>query len=189
MTERHHFHFSISCIGEGNGNPFQCSCLENPRDGGAWWAAVSWVAQSWTWLKRLSSSSTVWWFSKCGLQTVRSPWDPFGDLQKGNYFYNTKRLFTFCSVLIFALKVHSHGLPKSLVLYCKQGNGSKLLIWLILISWTHFSNILCDKKANSHPAPVLYTKVWLIDFSMIEGIPRYDGWFPGKPPFGCLVVD
>ena len=70
-----------------------------------------------------------------------------------------------------------------------QGNGSKLLIWLILISGTHFSNILCDKKANSHPAPVLYTKVWLIDFSMIEGIPRYDGWFPGKPPFGCLVVD
>ena len=43
-----HFHFSLSCIGEGNGNPLQCSCLENPRDGGAWWAAVSGVAQSWT---------------------------------------------------------------------------------------------------------------------------------------------
>ena len=40
MTERFHFHFSLSCIGEGNGNPLQCSCLENPRDGGAWWAAV-----------------------------------------------------------------------------------------------------------------------------------------------------
>ena len=40
MTERLHFHFSLSCIGEGNGNPLQCSCLENPRDGGAWWAAV-----------------------------------------------------------------------------------------------------------------------------------------------------
>ena len=40
ITERLHFHFSLSCIGEGNGNPFQCSCLENPRDGGAWWAAV-----------------------------------------------------------------------------------------------------------------------------------------------------
>ena len=39
-TERLHFHFSLSCIGEGNGNPLQCSCLENPRDGGAWWAAV-----------------------------------------------------------------------------------------------------------------------------------------------------
>ena len=58
MTERLHFHFSLSCIGEGNGNPFQCSCLKNTRDGGAWWAAVSGVAQSWTRLKRLSSSST-----------------------------------------------------------------------------------------------------------------------------------
>ena len=58
MSERFHFHFSLSCIGEGNGNPLQCSCLENPRDGGAWWAAVAGVAQSWTRLKRLSSSSS-----------------------------------------------------------------------------------------------------------------------------------
>ena len=57
MTERLHFHFSLSCIGEGNGNPLQYSCLENPRDGGTWWAAVYGVAQSRTWLKRLSSSS------------------------------------------------------------------------------------------------------------------------------------
>ena len=57
-TERLHFHFSLSCIGEGNGNPLQCSCLENPRDGEAWWAAVSGVAQSCTRLKRLSSSSS-----------------------------------------------------------------------------------------------------------------------------------
>ena len=52
-TERLPFHFSLSCIGEGNGNPLQCSCLENPRDGGAWWAAVYGVAQSRTRLKRL----------------------------------------------------------------------------------------------------------------------------------------
>ena len=58
MTERLPFHFSLSCIGEGNGNSLQCSCLENPRDGGAWWAAVYGVAQSWTWLKWLSSSSS-----------------------------------------------------------------------------------------------------------------------------------
>ena len=57
-TERLHFHFSLSCIGEGNGNPLQCSCLENPRDGGAWWAAVYGVAPSRTRLKRLSSSSS-----------------------------------------------------------------------------------------------------------------------------------
>ena len=57
MTERIHFHFSLSCIGEGNGNPLQCSCLENPRDRGAWWAAAYGVAQSQTQLKRLGSSS------------------------------------------------------------------------------------------------------------------------------------
>ena len=68
MTERLHFHFSLSCIGEGNGNPLECSCLENPRDGGAWWAAVYWVAQSLTRLKWLSSSSSsnayIWTLEK-----------------------------------------------------------------------------------------------------------------------------
>ena len=58
MTERLHFHFSLSCIGEGNGNPLQCSCLENPRDGEAWWAAIYRIAQSQTRQKRLSSSSS-----------------------------------------------------------------------------------------------------------------------------------
>ena len=57
MTKRLHFPFSLSCVGEGNGNPLQCSCLENPRDGGAWWAAVYVVAQSRTRLKRLSSTA------------------------------------------------------------------------------------------------------------------------------------
>ena len=57
MTEWLHFQFSLSCIGEGNGNPLQCSCMENPRDGGASWVTVHGVAQSQTWLKWLSSSS------------------------------------------------------------------------------------------------------------------------------------
>ena len=61
-TERLHFPFSLSCIGEGNGNPLQCSCLENPRDGGAWWAAVYGVAQGQTRLKRLRSSSRWYTF-------------------------------------------------------------------------------------------------------------------------------
>ena len=63
-TERLHFHLSLSCIEEGNGNPLQCSCLENPRDGGAWWAAVYGVSQSRMRLKWLSSSSrhTLWCF-------------------------------------------------------------------------------------------------------------------------------
>ena len=60
-TEQLQFHFSLSCIGEGNGNPLQCSYLENPRDGGAWWAAVSGVAQSRTRLKRPSSSIHVYY--------------------------------------------------------------------------------------------------------------------------------
>ena len=65
------FHFSLACIGEGNGNPLQCSCLENPRDGGAWWAAVYGVTQSRTRLKRLSSSSSSYyamglpWWLRC----------------------------------------------------------------------------------------------------------------------------
>ena len=58
-TKRLHFHFSLSRIGEGNGNPLQCSCLENPRDGGAWWAAVYEFAQSRTQLRQLSSSQLV----------------------------------------------------------------------------------------------------------------------------------
>ena len=62
-TER--LHFSLSCIGEGNGNPLQYSCLENPRDEGAWWAAVYGVAQSRTWLKWLSSSSSIVFVKLC----------------------------------------------------------------------------------------------------------------------------
>src|SRR5574337_497514 len=58
-TERLHFHFSLSCTGEGNGNPLQCSCLENPRDRGTWCAAIYGVAQSRTRLKQLSSSSSM----------------------------------------------------------------------------------------------------------------------------------
>ena len=70
MTEWLHFIFSPSCIGEGNGNPLQCSCLENPRAGEAWWAAVYGVAQSRTWLKWLSSSSSRKWSQVMRLPTV-----------------------------------------------------------------------------------------------------------------------
>ena len=61
-TGQLHFHFSLSCIGEGNGNPLHCSCLENPKDGGAWWAAVYGVSQSQTRLTWLSSSSRAGWY-------------------------------------------------------------------------------------------------------------------------------
>jgi len=70
-TEQLHFHFSLSCIGEGNSNPLQCSCLENPRDGGAWWAAIYGVAQSRTRLKQLiSSSSSFQWNSYSICSTI-----------------------------------------------------------------------------------------------------------------------
>ena len=78
-TEQLHFHFSLSCIGEGNGNPLQCSCLENPGEGGAWWAAVYGVAQSQTRLKRLSSSKYMcrlpWW-----LRDKKNPSTNAGDM-------------------------------------------------------------------------------------------------------------
>ena len=74
-TERLHFHFSLSHNGEGSGNPLQCSCLENPRDGRAWWAAVYGVAQSRTRLKWLSSSSSsIWWIT---LQVFKSDFHRF----------------------------------------------------------------------------------------------------------------
>ena len=72
-TERLHFPFSLSCTGEGNGNPLQCSCLENPRDGGAWWAAAYGVAQSRTRLKRLSSSGSIYYIgASLVTQTVKN---------------------------------------------------------------------------------------------------------------------
>ena len=75
MTKQLHFYFSLSCIGEGNGNPLQCSCLENPRDGGACWAAVYGVTQSRTRLKWLSSSSNDFTFIlySCKTQTFIAP--------------------------------------------------------------------------------------------------------------------
>ena len=73
MTERL-FYFSLSCIGEGNGNPLQCPCLENPRDSRAWWAAVYGVAQSRTRLKRLSdlAAAVVGICASCGVLTFRT---------------------------------------------------------------------------------------------------------------------
>ena len=75
-TEWLHFHFSLSCIGEGNGNSLQCSCLEDPRDGGAWWASIYGVAQSWTQLKRLSGSSSMeasYWNNQSRIEECQSP--------------------------------------------------------------------------------------------------------------------
>ena len=93
MTERLHFHFSLSCIGEGNGNSLQCSCLENPRDGGAWWAAIYGVAQSRTQLKRLSSSSS-------SIHGVAKSWTPLSDFTFTSHFHALeKKMATHSSIL------------------------------------------------------------------------------------------
>ena len=107
---------SLSCIGEGNGNPLQCSCLENPRDGGAWWAAVYGVTQSQTRLKRLSSRIYSWMFLLRLLpRTPRFPW---------RYFYlwvvvKTSVLWTeYCRKFLFYYPTHSHSLdPRLYVIF------------------------------------------------------------------------
>ena len=89
-TERLHFHFSLWCIGEGDGNPLQCSCLENPRDGGAWWAAVYGVAQSWTqlrWLSSSSSSSRVIYLTLFKVISPNKSWMPFWYQKSHKCFY------------------------------------------------------------------------------------------------------
>ena len=93
MTEWLHFHFSLSCIGEGNGNPLQCSCLEDPRDGGAWCVAIYGVTQCRIWLKWLSSNSsrlviTFLTRSKCLLISwLQSPSAMILEPQKINFHY------------------------------------------------------------------------------------------------------
>ena len=90
MTERLHFHFSLSCIGEGNGNPLQCCCLEDPRDREALWAAVCGVAQSRTRLKRLSSSSGSYYNSHLVTKEIGSEryslWPGITQLENYPYF-------------------------------------------------------------------------------------------------------
>ena len=91
-TEQLHFHFSLSFTGEGNGNPLQCSCLENPRDGGAWWAAVYGVAQSRTRLKQLSNRSSS---TKMMLSTER-----YYNLLSDYWLSGTVCLATFTAIQV-----------------------------------------------------------------------------------------
>ena len=119
-TERLHFHFSLSCIGEGNGNPLQCSCLENPRDGGAWWAAVSAVAQSRTRLKWLSSSSSTqilgdnWWYTTKSFYSTK--------------LHNSTKLFTNTSDFIRCESGEQHCIKRG----CKYGESEFHLLWVTI---------------------------------------------------------
>ena len=121
MTERLHFHFSLSCIGEGNGNPLQCSCLENPRDGGAWWAAISGAAQSWTRLKRHSSSSSS---MRCGTPIQYSC--PENPMDGGAWWAAVHGVTTSQTRLSdFTFTFHFHALEKEMATH------SSVLAWRI----------------------------------------------------------
>ena len=97
-TERLRFHFSLSCIGEGNGNPLQCSCRENPRDRGAWWAAIYGVAQSWTRLQWLSSSSSLFYVT-ANLEGIWETWN-----SQEAIFLNKVIVWSFSTTVNFHLK-------------------------------------------------------------------------------------
>ena len=98
LRVEHDWATSLSCTGEGNGNPLQCSCLENLRDGGAWWAAAYGVAQSRTWLKRFSSSSS--WNSSFLLQLWM--WATKHSIISNTYDFITKRQYVYFHIVIVA---------------------------------------------------------------------------------------
>ena len=122
-TERLHFHFSLSCIGEGNGNPLQCSCLENPRDGGAWWAAVYGVAQSRTRLKWLSSSS-----SNCYYKDVYITFDlflPFLIKHSLQFPFSCTTSYSLDRLLLFSCQ----GVSDSVQRHGLQHIASCIVVW------------------------------------------------------------
>ena len=128
-TEQLHFHFSVSCIGEGSGNPLQGSCLENLRDGGAWWAAVYGVTQSRTRLKRLSSNSSVQYYS---LQH----WT----LLPSSVTSVTGHFFHFGSTSSFFLELFLHSSPVAYWAPTYLGSSSfNVLSFCLLILFMEFS--------------------------------------------------
>ena len=137
MTERLHFHFSLSCFGEGNGNPLQCSCLENPSDGGAWWAAVYGVAQSRTRLKQLSSSM----FNSLLLNDQL--------LEKKTYLIHLHTLRTEQTLAESVHNYHGHGnqISNLLELFCNQDNEVYdflcTVLFFFLFFFYHFFFFIC----------------------------------------------
>ena len=140
MTERLHFHFSLSCIGEGNGNPLQCSCLENPKDRGAWWASVYGVAQSWTWLKWRSSSSSakhlIWSvLSECVIVAYNKYYVfgflhvPGTKLQKSNFLSDERHKDVFVMLMRWLGKLSGN---LNMRAACQ---GTSPVIWKLKLFW------------------------------------------------------
>ena len=122
----HNWATSLWCIGEGNGNPLQYSCLEDPRDGGTWWATVSEVAQSRTQLKQLSSSSSMFGGSFLNMSFL------------DNFFFNPWIKVKSVSLEILPLK---HLAQKNLLPvyvfglgFCKKSMG-RIAAWQTWSSW------------------------------------------------------
>ena len=139
------FHFSLSCIGEGNGNPPQCSCLENPRNGGAWWAAVCGVAQSRTRLKRLSSRTTISFLLSFHLElfVIHDLMQCFLELNMS--FWNMKKqncnfiVTSFVIQCIFLINIGT-------LLDCISGNSC------------HYCYFICDSIKNTLESTMWKTK-------------------------------
>ena len=159
MTEQLHFHFSLSWIGEGNGNPLQCSCLENPRDRGAWWAAVYRVAQGRTRLKSLSSSSSSSFLYGPTLTSIHDYWEKTIALTRWPFVGKVMSLlFNVLSRLVIAFIPRSKCLLiswlqsssavilepnkiKSVTFYCfpfyLPGIGCSIWMWLYTFLFIH----------------------------------------------------
>ena len=132
-AEWFHFHFLRSCTGGGNGNPLQCSCLENPRDGGAWWAAVYGVAQSRTRLKRLSSSISAYYISGTFLSTSHL------------LVHLTLPIILSGSYIIISIYRWRIEVPRGQITCSRQGSHPR---W----SWFHS---LCSRICPSQPSKML----------------------------------
>ena len=137
-TEWLHFHFSLSCIGEGNGNPFQCSCLENPRDGGAWWAAVYGVAQSRTRLKWLSSSS-IKFNNLC-----------YAEIQEEKHVFHCNQIYSLWKIKLFNT-VFALSITFCQSLQCAFYWGGAFEVHQSVSSVAQLCPTLCDPMNRSTP--------------------------------------
>jgi len=156
-TERLHFHFSRSCIGEGNGNPLQCSCLENPRDGRAWWAAVYGVTQGQTQLKWLSSSS-----SSSNIPLYLSIWFlyPLLNWVFVFFFLLNHEFFTNFGYSSLRYIICIYALPFSRLLF--------LLVWCIL-------NFL-EKEMATHSSSLAWEIPWTEEPGRLHEVTKSHTW-------------
>ena len=150
MTEWLHFHFSLSCIGEGNGNPLQCSCLENPGDGGAWWAAVHGVAQSRTRLKWLSSSSSSLLFGNLKFVIRLYVCESVSDLCIDPFALFFRFHMHFVEYLSFSGWPNSLSSIFSRSIHAAANGNISFFLWLSNIPWYIYHIFLSRSSVNGH---------------------------------------